>query len=50
MKNKYKKMPTEKLQDNTTYLRNTNVAEALRVVEESKELEHLKKPIKYMLK
>lgn len=47
---KKKKLPTNKIQDNTAYLRNTNVAEALRVVAESKDLEHLKKPIKYMLK
>lgn len=47
---KNKKLPTSKVQDNISYLKNTNVAEALRVVESSKELEHLKKPIKYMLK
>jgi len=50
MKSKYKKVPTDKLQDNTSYLKNTNVAEALRVVEESKNLPHLAKPIKFMLK
>jgi len=50
MRNKYKKVPTDKLQDNTSYLKNTNVAEALRVVEESKNLAHLQKPIKFILK
>lgn len=42
--------PVNKLQDNIAYLRNTNVAEARKIVEESKALEHLKKPIKYLLK
>lgn len=50
MKNKHKKVPTEKLQDNISYLRNTNVQEARKVVEESKNLPHLQKPPKMMLK
>lgn len=47
---KKKKLPTSKVQDNTSYLKNTNVAEALRVVEASRDLPHLQKPIKFMLK
>lgn len=47
---KNKKQPVNKIQDNISYLRNTNFAEALRVVEESKLLPNLAKPIKYMLK
>lgn len=47
---KKKKQPVNKIQDNISYLKNTNVAEALRVVEESKLLPHLQKPPKMMLK
>lgn len=50
MKKKHKTVPTGQLQDNTSYLRNTNVAEARKVVEESKSLPHLQKPPKMMLK
>jgi len=47
---KHEPRPTEKLQDNKSYLRNNDNTEAKRVVESSKDLEHLKKPIRYMLK
>lgn len=47
---KHQKVPTEKRQDNTSYLKNTNVHQALKVVEQSKYLPHLQKPIKFMLK
>ncbi len=47
---KKKKQPANKVQDNISYLKNTNVAEALRVVEESRNLPHLQKPIKYLTK
>lgn len=50
MKNKHKPVPTSKLQDNTSYLRNTNVEEARKIVEESRSLPHLQKPPKMMLK
>jgi len=50
MRNKYKKVPTDKLQDNTSYLKNNDNTEAKRIVEQSKELPHLQKPIRYMLK
>jgi len=47
---KKKKLPTSKVQDNITYLRNTNVAEAKLVVEASRDLPHLQKPPKFLLK
>lgn len=49
-KNKHNAVPTERVMDNTSYLKNTNVAEARKVVEESKNLPHLQKPPKMMLK
>lgn len=49
-KNKHNPIPTERVIDNISYLRNTNVAEARKVVEESKSLPHLQKPPKMMLK
>ena len=50
-KQKHRPQPTERIIDNISYLRNTNVQEARKVVEESKQLEHLKnKPIKFLLK
>lgn len=50
MKSKSKSVPTEKRVDNTAYLRNNDNTEAKRIVEESRNLPHLQKPIKYMLK
>lgn len=50
MKNKHKAVPTAQRMDNKTYLRNTNIEEARRVVEECRLLPHLSKPIKYDLK
>lgn len=47
---KHEPRPTSKLSSNTEYLRNTNVAEARKVVEKSKSLPHLQKPPKMMLK
>lgn len=42
--------PVNKLQDNIAYLRNTNVSEAKKVVEQCKDMPHLQKPVKFMLK
>ena len=42
--------PTNKIQDNISYLRSNDNTEAKRVVEQSKNLPHLQKPIKFMLK
>jgi hypothetical protein len=50
MKKKYLITPTEKLKDNTSYLKNNDNTEAKKIVEQSKDLPHLKKPIKFMLK
>lgn len=50
MKKKHKLVPTSKLKDNTSYLKNTNVEEARKIVEKSKNLPHLQKPPKMMLK
>lgn len=50
MNTKNKKVPTTKVIDNISYLRTNDNTEAKRVVEESKNLEHLKKPIRYILK
>lgn len=50
MKTKNKTVPSSKSVDNTNYLRTNDNTDAKRVVEESKNLEHLKKPIKYILK
>lgn len=47
---KHEPRPTEKLKDNTSYLKNTNVQEARKVVEDAKNLPHLQKPPKMMLK
>jgi len=48
---KKKKLPTSKVQDNISYLKNTNVAEARKVVSESKDLPHLKNgKIKFLIK
>lgn len=50
MNTKSKTVPSAKRQDNTSYLRSNDNTEAKRVVEESKNLPHLQKPIKFMLK
>lgn len=50
-KNKHNPKPTERIIDNISYLRNTNVAEARKVVSESKDLPHLKNgKIKFLIK
>lgn len=48
MKNNPK--PVNKLQDNIAYLRNTNVSEAKKVVESCKDMPHLQKRPKMLLK
>jgi hypothetical protein len=50
MKSKSKAVPTAKRMDNTSYLKFNDNTEAKRVVEESRDLPHLQKPIKFMLK
>jgi len=50
MKKKYLITPTEKLQDNISYLRNNDNTNAKKIVEQCKDLPHLQKPIKFMLK
>lgn len=50
MNTKSKTVPSAKKVDNTSYLKTNDNTEAKRVVEESKNLPHLQKPIKFMLK
>lgn len=50
MKTKSKTVPTAKRVDNTSYLRTNDNTEAKRVAEESRDLPHLQKPIKFLLK
>lgn len=50
MKKKQNITESSKTGDNTSYLKNNDNTEAKRVVEESRNLPHLQKPIKYMLK
>lgn len=49
-KNKHNPIPTERVIDNRSYLKSNDNTEAKRVVEESRNLPHLQKPIKFMLK
>jgi len=50
MKKKHLIIPTEKLKSNTAFLRTNDNTEAKKIVEQCKDLPHLQKPIKYMLK
>ena len=50
MKTKSKTVPSSKRVDNKNYLRTNDNTEAKKVVAESKDLPHLQKPIKYILK
>jgi len=49
-KQKHKPQPTERVIDNISYLRSNDNTEAKRVVEESKNLPHLQKKPKFLLK
>lgn len=49
-KNKHNPIPTERVIDNISYLRSNDNTEAKRVVEASKNLPHLQKPPKFLLK
>lgn len=49
-KNKHNPVPTKRVIDNISYLRSNDNTEAKRVVEASRDLPHLQKPIKFMLK
>jgi len=50
MKTKSKTVPYSKIIDNTSYLKINDNTEAKKVVAESRDLPHLQKPIKYILK
>lgn len=50
MNTKSKTVPSAKRVDNTSYLKTNDNTEAKRVVEASRDLPHLQKPIKFMLK
>lgn len=50
MKSKSKSLPTEKRADNRSYLKANDNTEAKRVVELCRDLPHLQKPPKMMLK
>lgn len=49
-KNKHNPVPTKIVIDNISYLRSNDNTEAKKVVAESKDLPHLQKPIRYILK